>query len=102
MAIAVDEFVVHESHDVIVTQSEDGEDLTIWHLIDTRMLEDADIASAEALRKAMRSEISVVERTGVVIEDTGYTKIYRPHISIHVHDNVPETVKRLLKEMQAA
>lgn len=96
MAIDFKESVVHESHDMVVTQNEEGDELTVWQLIDTKLLTQKDIISDVALRKALRSEISMLERTGIVIEDTGYTKIYRPHMSVLIHRDVQETVDSIL------
>lgn len=98
MAIDTSEVVLHESHGTVITTNEDGDELTIWKLTDTRLLRPGDEKNLEA---ALRSEISLTERTGIVVEETGYTKVYRPHMIVIVLTDVQETVERILKEMVA-
>lgn len=99
MALGFAESVVHESIDVIVTQNDLGDELVFWKLTDTRYLPPDD---EEAIVKALRSEIQVAERTGVVMEDTGYTKIYHPHMRIMILTDVEETIEKIIGEMRVA
>lgn len=90
--------VVHDSTDVLVLLNRGRDMLTFCELVDTRAVLPP---TRENVERMLRQEAHSTERTAIVLEESGWVKIYRPYIEVKVLREIEATIQSFLKDLAA-